>query len=95
MFLQNNAFRVYTLHSIQMSFFVRPAFLKMWQSAPLKKAVLQINTTRQVCNPSFKSRRTGRTGGNCVLPRQAWRYEVSLGRNFQRDFGKRFGFGMG
>ncbi|KAL6726654.1 hypothetical protein Aduo_008603 [Ancylostoma duodenale] len=33
--------------------------------------------------------------GYCVLPRQQWRYDVAMGRNFQRVMGKRFGYDMG
>ncbi|KAK6743509.1 hypothetical protein RB195_010649 [Necator americanus] len=32
---------------------------------------------------------------NCVMPRQEWRYNVAMGRNFQRVMGKKFGYDMG
>ncbi|VDM53916.1 unnamed protein product [Angiostrongylus costaricensis] len=44
---------------------------------------------------SGKSRKTGRTCGNCILPRQLWRYDVAMGKKFQREMGKRVGWDMG
>ncbi|EPB66951.1 hypothetical protein ANCCEY_13960 [Ancylostoma ceylanicum] len=52
-------------------------------------------TVRHVHRYSAKCRKTGRFGGYCVLPRQEWRYDVAMGRNFQRIMGKRFGYDMG
>ncbi|CAJ0599061.1 unnamed protein product [Cylicocyclus nassatus] len=50
---------------------------------------------RQVHRFSAKSRKTGRICGNCVLPRQEWRYDKAMGRNFQRMIGKKYGYDMG
>ncbi|KAE9416108.1 hypothetical protein Angca_004079, partial [Angiostrongylus cantonensis] len=33
--------------------------------------------------------------GNCVLPRQLWRYDVAMGKKFQREMGKRVGWDLG
>ncbi|XGW16127.1 hypothetical protein V3C99_001514 [Haemonchus contortus] len=44
---------------------------------------------------TYVYKKTGRTGNTCVLPRQSWRYDVAMKRNFQRTIGKRFGYDMG
>ncbi|CAI4224853.1 unnamed protein product [Auanema sp. JU1783] len=61
----------------------------MFRIQPLTAALRSAHTH------SFKSRRTGKICGNCVLPRQSWRYDVALGKNFHKKIGQKIGFDMG
>ncbi|KAK6028339.1 hypothetical protein OSTOST_05614 [Ostertagia ostertagi] len=74
-----------------------PCCSSAMSSAPCSSVacLYRLMSTRFAHKFSYVYRKTGRTANTCILPRQSWRYDVAIKKNFQRMIGKRFGYEMG